>query len=150
MARGHRDEVDEVVFDGAGTARAAAGVLDAIAGADALVIAPSNPFVSIGPIVAVQEIRAALERRRVRCVAVSPLIGGRAVKGPADRMLSRMAGGTSPAHVSECYEGLIDALVVDEGDLPAQADVPLIGAPTLMTDRAAARALAEVVLEACR
>ena len=62
--------------------------------ADVIVIAPSNPYVSIGPILAVEEIRAALERRRVPCVAVSPLIGGRAVKGPADRMLARLAGGT--------------------------------------------------------
>ena len=62
------------------------------------------------------EIRDALARRRVPCVAVSPLIGGRAVKGPADRMLRRLAGGTSPAHVAGCLSGLIDALVVDEAD----------------------------------
>ena len=54
------------------------------------------------------------------CVAVSPLIGGRAVKGPADRMLARLAGGTSPAHVAGCYPGLIDALVLDEADAPAE------------------------------
>ena len=61
-------------------------------------------------------IRAALERRRVPCVAVSPLVAGRAVQGPADRMLARLAGGTTPAHVASCYAGLIDALVVDEAD----------------------------------
>ena len=81
-----------------------------------ILIAPSNPYVSIGPILAVAEIRAALERRTVPCVAISPLIGGRAVKGPADRMLARLAGGTSPAHVASCYEGLIDVLVIDESD----------------------------------
>ncbi len=73
--------------------------------ADVILIAPSNPYVSIGPILAVAEIRAALERRTVPCVAISPLIGGRAVKGPADRMLARLAGGTTPAHVASCYDG---------------------------------------------
>src|SRR6185437_6637358 len=94
----------------------APGVLEAIDAADLLLLAPSNPYVSIAPILAVQAIRDALEHRRVPCVAVSPLIGGRAVKGPADRMLARLAGGTSPAHVADCYPGLIDSLVVDEAD----------------------------------
>src|SRR6185312_10759595 len=116
VARGHRDEVDGVRFEGAADAQPAPGVLDAIAGADLLLVAPSNPYVSVAPILAVDEIRAALERRTVPCVAVSPLIGGRAVKGPADRMLARLAGGTEPRHVAGCYAGVIDAIVVDEAD----------------------------------
>ena len=123
-------------------------MLEALADADAIVVAPSNPYVSVGPILAVAAIREALASRRVRCVAVSPLIGGRAVKGPLDRMLTRMAGGTTPAHVAGCYDGLIDALVVDTADMPADGEVPLIATRTLMTDRAAARRLAEAVLEA--
>ncbi|HKI92834.1 MAG TPA: 2-phospho-L-lactate transferase, partial [Gaiellaceae bacterium] len=87
VARGHRDEVDAVRFEGAETAAPAAGVAEALARADLLLVAPSNPFVSVGPILAVAAIRDALASRRVPCVAVSPLIGGRAVKGPADRML---------------------------------------------------------------
>ena len=148
VARRHADEVDRVVIEGADTATAAPGVLDALATADAIVVAPSNPYVSIGPILAVPEIRRALEERRVCCVAVSPLIGGRAVKGPADRMLSRMAGGTAPENVAACYEGLIDALVIDEADATAEASVELVVTKTLMTDAAAAERLAEVVLEA--
>jgi LPPG:FO 2-phospho-L-lactate transferase len=148
VARGHVDEVDGVVVEEAETATPAPGVLDALAAAEAILVAPSNPFVSIGPILAVSEIRQALERRRVRCVAVSPLIGGRAVKGPADRMLSRMAGGTAPANVAACYEGLIDALVIDDADAPAEAPVELVVTRTLMTDAAAAQRLAEVVLSA--
>lgn len=148
VARGHADDVDGVSFDGADEAAAAPGVLEAIATADALLIAPSNPYVSIGPILAVGGLRAALGRRSVRCVAVSPLIAGRAVKGPADRMLSRMAGGTAPGHVAGCYEGLIDALVVDQSDLPADAPVPLLATRTLMSDREAARRLAEFALGA--
>jgi LPPG:FO 2-phospho-L-lactate transferase len=147
VARGHRDEVDCVDFEGAEGARAAPGVLDAIAAAELLLVAPSNPYVSIWPILAVAAIRESLVGRRVRCVAVSPLVGGRAVKGPADRMLSRMAGGTAPKHVTDCYEGLIDALVIDESDAPADAAVPLLATSTLMTDRAAARRLAEFTLE---
>ena len=82
------------------------------------------------------------------CVAVSPLVGGRAVKGPADRMLARMAGGTTPAHVAACYEGLIDALVVDESDPFSPLAVRRIATRTLMTDLEASRRLALAVLEA--
>jgi LPPG:FO 2-phospho-L-lactate transferase len=150
VARGHRDEVDAVHLAGAPEATPAPGVLDALAGADVILIAPSNPYVSIGPILAVEEIRAALERRSVPCVAVSPLIGGRAVKGPADRMLSRLAGGTTPWHVASCYEGLVDALVVDEEDSPAELPpgVRAVVTRTLMTDADAARRLAAAALDA--
>ena len=144
VARGHRDEVDGVRFEG--SAAPAAGVLEAIEAADAILIAPSNPYVSIWPILAVQPIRAALASRRVPAVAVSPLIGGRAVKGPADRMLARMAGGTTPAHVASCYEGLIDALVVDEADPTGPLAVRRVVTHTLMTDLAASRRLAETAL----
>jgi LPPG:FO 2-phospho-L-lactate transferase len=149
VARGHLDEVDAVRFDGAATAAPAPGVVEALAAADLLVIAPSNPYVSIAPILAVAAIRSALEVRRVPCVAVSPLIGGRAVKGPADRMLARLAGGTSPRHVARCYAGLIDALVVDEADaddLDGLGDVRAVVTRTLMSGAAARRRLAEVVL----
>jgi LPPG:FO 2-phospho-L-lactate transferase len=147
VARRHEDEVDAVVYDGAERASAAPGVIEAIDAADALVFAPSNPYVSLGPILAVEAIRAAVAARRVRCVAVSPLIGGRSVKGPLDRMLTRMAGGTTPAHVTQCYKGLLDTLVIDAADAPAEADVPLVVTETLMEDRASSRRLAEKVLE---
>jgi LPPG:FO 2-phospho-L-lactate transferase len=150
VGRGHRDEVDAVHYAGAPEARPAPGVLDALAAADAILLTPSNPYVSIGPILAVEGIRAALAARRVPCVAVSPLIGGRAVKGPADRMLARMAGGTTPAHVAAPYEGLIDALVVDEAD-EADAGIPgirTVVVPTLMRDVEAARRLAAAALDA--
>jgi LPPG:FO 2-phospho-L-lactate transferase len=153
VARGHRDEVDAVEFRGGDGARAAPGVVEALERADLIVLAPSNPYVSVGPILAVRELRAALERRRVPAVAVSPLVGGRAVRGPADRMLARLAGGTSPAHVAGCYPGLIDALVFDEADA-ADADavsdlgVRPIVTRTLMRDGEARRRLAEAALEA--
>ena len=149
VARGHRDEVDGLRFEGAEDATAAPGVLDALAVADVILIAPSNPYVSVWPILAVAAIRGALAQRAVPCVAVSPLIGGRAVKGPADRMLARMAGGTSPAHVTDCYKGLIDAIVVDEADgdeLDGLGDVRPIVTRTLMSDEDARRRLVEAAL----
>jgi LPPG:FO 2-phospho-L-lactate transferase len=150
VARGHRDDVDAIHYAGSPEARPAPGVLDALAAADVILVAPSNPYVSIAPILAVSEIRSALEHRTVPCVAVSPLIGGRAVKGPADRMLQRLAGGTTPAHVASCYAGLIDALVFDEADAPADLGrgVRSVATHTLMTDLEASRRLAAVALDA--
>jgi LPPG:FO 2-phospho-L-lactate transferase len=148
VGRGHRDEVDAVHYAGAPEARPAPGVLESIADADVILLAPSNPYVSIGPILAVDAVRRALETRTVPCVAVSPLVGGRAVKGPADRMLARLAGGTTPAHVASCYEGLIDVLVVDESDedVDLPAGIRPVVTRTLMTDLDASRRLAEVAL----
>jgi len=150
VARGHRDEVDAVHYAGAPEAAPAPGVLDALRGADVILIAPSNPYVSIGPILAVAEIRAVIEDRSVPCVAVSPLVGGRAVKGPADRMLDRLAGGTTPAHVASCYAGLVDALVIDLADAPAELPhgIRPVVTRTLMTDLDAARQLAAAALDA--
>jgi len=150
VARGHRDEVDGVRFEGADAAEPAPGVLDGLGRADVIVVAPSNPYVSVGPILAVAELRSALANRRVPAVAVSPLIGGRAVKGPADRMLIRLAGGTTPAHVASCYAGLIDALVLDRADADALdgLDVRPIVTDTLMRDADARRRLAEAALDA--
>jgi len=147
VARGHRDEVDGVRFEGAEAARPAPGVLEALEAADLIAIAPSNPFVSVGPILAVAGIREALEARSVPAVAVSPLIGGEAVRGPAARMLARMAGGTSPAHVAGRYDGLIDALVIDEADAEADAGVRTIATRTLMDDAEGRRRVGEAVLE---
>ena len=148
VLRGHRDEPDGFRFEGAEAAGPAPGVLEALAEADLLLLAPSNPHVSIWPILAVREIREALAARRVPCIAVSPLVGGRAVKGPADSMLARLAGGTSPAHLASCYPGLIDALVVDEADandLDGLTVRPIV-TKTLMTDADARRRLAEAAI----
>ena len=153
VARRFEDEVDGIRYVGAEAARPAPGVIAAIEAADLLLITPSNPYVSIEPILAVPGIRRALEERRVPCVAVSPLIGGKAIKGPADRMLQRLAGGTSAAHVAGCYAGLIDALVLDEADTDDAPAVAALGVTpvvtrTLMRDPDTRRALAEAALGA--
>ncbi len=147
VARKHTDEVDDVSYKGAAEARPAPGVLEALAEAEAIILAPSNPYLSIWPILAVPEIREAMRSRAVRCIAVSPLVGGKAVSGPLDRMLLRMAGGTTPGDLARCYDGLIDALVIDESDAPAEADVELVATKTVMHDRESARMLAKTVLE---
>ena len=145
VGRAHRDEVTGVRYEG--DAHAAPGVLEALEAADLIALAPSNPYLSIAPILAIDEIRAALETRRVPAIAISPLIAGRTVKGPADRMLARFAGGTGPSQVAQCYKGLIDALVIDEADDPGELGVTPIVTRTLMTDAAARRRLAEAVLD---
>ncbi len=150
VARGHRDEVDAVRYEGSAEARPAPGTVEAIEAADLILFAPSNPYVSIGPILAVAKIEDAIRRRTAPAVAVSPLIGGRAVKGPADRMLARLAGGTSPAHVASCYGDLIDVLVLDEADAHDVENLAVrpVVTKTLMSDREARRRLAEAVLAA--
>ncbi|CAN5202547.1 2-phospho-L-lactate transferase [soil metagenome] len=153
VARAHRDPVDRVRYEGASDSRPAPGVLEALHEADLILIAPSNPFVSIGPILAVERIRSALERRRVPCVAVSPLIGGKAVRGPAAGMVQRLQGGTTPGHLAQCYPGLIDALVIDEADADdaealAAAGVRPVMTQTLMRDAPTRRRLAEAALDA--
>jgi LPPG:FO 2-phospho-L-lactate transferase len=148
VGRRHTDEVDDVRYEGAEDSGPAPGVLEALAAADAILFAPSNPYLSVGPILAVRAIREAIERRTARSVAVSPLAGGKAFSGPLDRMLSRMAGGTAPRHVAACYLGLIDALVVDEADAGAEAPIELAVTSTRMHDRDSERRLAEVALEA--
>jgi LPPG:FO 2-phospho-L-lactate transferase len=153
VTRAHRDPVDRVRFEGAAYARAAPGVLEALLDADVILIAPSNPYVSIDPILAVERIRRAIERRRVPCVGVSPLIGGRAVKGPAASMLQRLQGGTGPAQVADCYSGLLDALVFDEADAGAADAVAELGVRpvvtrTLMSNADTRRRLAETALDA--
>ena len=102
VRRQHGVAVSAVRFDGADTARPAPGVLEAIEAADTIVVAPSNPIVSIGPVLAVPGVRDAVERRRDRTVAVSPIIAGAALKGPADRLMQRarargLRGGRGPA-----------------------------------------------------
>jgi len=155
VGRRSRDPVDGVRFDGASSAKPAPGVLEAIDRSSVVVIAPSNPYISIWPILAVQAIRHTVQHKRTPVVGVSPVIGGKAVKGPADQMLKRLAGGTSPAHVARCYPGLLDALVIDQADAAGAEGLEAVHVRphltrTLMKDKRTARLLAESVLEAAR
>jgi len=132
---------------------APAAVAPPLGAADAVVIAPSNPLVSIGPILAVPGIRRALARRRLRTAAVSPLVGGRAVRGPLHRMLHGLGLEVSPAGIARLYRGLVGLLVLDHVDRAWAPRVEALGlravvTDTLMRSPAHAARLAGVVLRA--
>ncbi|HET6663153.1 MAG TPA: 2-phospho-L-lactate transferase [Acidimicrobiales bacterium] len=147
----HAVPVAAVRFAGVASARPAPGVLEAIAGADTVVVAPSNPIVSIGPVMAVPGIRDAVTARRDDVVAVSPLVGGRALKGPADRLLRELGHEDSVVGIARLYAPFVGALVIDEADGDLADDVRAAGlrcvvTDTIMRDPAAAAALCQVVL----
>lgn len=113
--------VTKIWYDG--NATASNDVIEAFDNADAIVICPSNPLLSIDPILAVGNLRDRLRQRHVPCVAVSPLIQGKAVKGPADKLMQELGFEASNNGINAFYEGLIDALVVEKGDRPSQQGV---------------------------
>jgi LPPG:FO 2-phospho-L-lactate transferase len=127
VIRGHRDEVAGLDFIGSEDAMPAPGVVEAIEGADVVVIAPSNPPLSIWPILAVGDIGAAVARHD-RVVAISPLFGGAPLKGPADRVLASLGFGPGNRGVTGAYAGLLSDFVIDVGDT---ADVELLAVPGL-------------------
>ena len=151
----HDVEVAGVRFDGAEAAPPAPGVAEAIAEAEILVLAPSNPVVSLGPPLAVKDIHSAIVDRIAEgrpVVAISPLIAGRALKGPADRLLAEMGGEASSAGIVRWYEGLIDTLVIDEADAADKAaveacDVRCVVTQTVMDTPEIAQSLAQTVLD---
>ena len=151
VQRHHSVPVTALRFDGAEAARPAPGVLAALATATRVVIAPSNPLVSIAPVLAVPGVREAVVARRADTVAVSPIIAGAALKGPADRLLRELGHESTVVGVARLYAPIAATLVVDEADAD-QVDaveaegIRCIVAPTIMRDAAAAAALGEVVL----
>lgn len=130
----HDVAVRDVVLAGIATARPAPGVLEALAGADAIVVCPSNPLVSIGPILAVPGVRAALAARRAVTVAVSPIVAGSALKGPADRMLTELGHEASVVGVARLYRDVAATLVIDEADAPLAGAVEAEGVRCVVTD----------------
>jgi LPPG:FO 2-phospho-L-lactate transferase len=142
-----------VRFDGAARAQPAPGVLDAIRDAETILLCPSNPVISIGPILAVPGLRELLRSRRDRVVGVSPIIGGRPVKGPADRLMGPLGIEVSCVGVAEAYRDLCATLVIDTADADAVPRIEALGvhavvADTLMRDERIAAALARDTLAA--
>ncbi len=132
VRRGARDPVREVVFDGEERARPAPGVLEAIAGADAVIITPSNPLVSIGPILAVPGLRDALRDTHAKVVAVSPIVGGATIKGPAAQMLRDQGLEASATAVARLYVsafGGLDAIVIDNVDAALAPEIEAMAVP---------------------
>lgn len=151
VRRRHSVAVRGVRFAGAETATPAPGVLDALATAEVVVICPSNPIVSIGPLLAVAGVRDAVVARRQRVVAVSPIVAGAALKGPADRLLRELGHEVSVVGVARLYAPLAATLVIDEADAALAPAVEAEGlrcavTRTVMTGPAEAAALAGAVL----
>ena len=134
VRRRQRDEVLGVDLVGIEDARTTDAVLEAVSGADVIVFCPSNPVVSLGPILSVPGMRAALAAAGAPKVAVSPIVGGRALKGPADRMLSSLGHEVSSAGVAALYEGLLDGMVVDRADGGQRGEIEGLGMRVLPTD----------------
>jgi LPPG:FO 2-phospho-L-lactate transferase len=134
VERQHNVRVSAVRFDGAAAATPAPGVLDALDDCDTIIIAPSNPIVSIGPVLAVPGIRDAVERRHDRTVAVSPIVAGAALKGPADRLMRELGHDPSVVGVARMYRSLASTLVIDEVDRDLASAVEAEGMQCIVTD----------------
>jgi LPPG:FO 2-phospho-L-lactate transferase len=153
VRRRQQDDVLEVALEGRESALPAPGVLEAIAEASAILLAPSNPIVSLGPILAVPGIREALAAAPARVVAVSPIVGGATIKGPADRMLRGLGHDVSPVGVARLFRDFLDAMVLDEVDAALAPAIAALGvepvvAPTIMRGPAEKRELARRALDA--
>ncbi len=147
-----RGRIRSIRYAGVRTARPAPGVLAAIERASTILLAPSNPFVSIGPILALPGVRPALRRSAAAVVGISPLIGGRPVKGPADRMMRALGHRPTPSGLARVYRDLLDGLVIDRRDEAFQARLRAAGlavavCDTLMPTASRAAAVARVALE---
>jgi LPPG:FO 2-phospho-L-lactate transferase len=151
VARKHDVAVTAVRFAGAEAARPAPGVLEALRGADTIVIAPSNPIISIGPILAVPGIRDELTARRDRVVAISPIVAGTAIKGPADRLMTDLGHEASVVGVARIYADIASALIVDVADsglvdAVEETGMRCVVAETVMSTPAIAAVLAETAI----
>jgi LPPG:FO 2-phospho-L-lactate transferase len=133
VRRGQRDEVLGIELRGIQDAGPTERVLAAIGGADAIVFCPSNPVVSVGPILALPGMTEALASTSAPKVAVSPIVGGRALKGPADRMLASLGHEVSATGVARMYAGLVDGMVVDRTDEEERAGIEALGMRVLVT-----------------
>ena len=140
-------QIEDVKLDGISSARPTAEVANAIAEADLIVIGPSNPVISIGPILAVPGIREAMMTATGPVVAVSPFVGGKVVKGPTAEFMQAVGRPTTAAGVAGLYEGLLDGMVVDIGDPdPPPEELQTLAAPILMDTAKARKRVARVVL----
>jgi LPPG:FO 2-phospho-L-lactate transferase len=153
VRRGARDPVLGVRFEGVEHARPSPGVIAAIESASKVIVCPSNPFISVGPILGVPGIRDALRSTRARLAAISPIVGGRAIKGPAARMMKSMNLRPAAVEVARLYQDFLDVFVLDEIDRKQASEVEALGIEpvvtnTIMSGVRERKALARRVLEA--
>jgi LPPG:FO 2-phospho-L-lactate transferase len=153
VARGARDDVKTVRYDGADQARPAPGVVEAIHGADAVIVCPSNPVASIRPILALRPIAEELRYRRDRSVGISPIVGGAPIRGMADRLMPAVGMELSAFGAAAAYQGLVDAFLIDERDarladrIRSDLGMRVAAVDTIMVDDSAAERLARAALE---
>lgn len=147
-----RPDVLDLAYEGACDAQANEAAIEAISKADIVVIAPSNPLMSIEPILQIGGIKAALANAKAPRIAVSPFVGGKALKGPADRMLRSLGHEPSTSFIANHYKGLIDTLVVEHTDVqtPFIDGVRIEGASTVMSSLEIKTTLAERLIELCQ
>ena len=157
VARRCAPEVSGLAFVGAEVAQPAPGLVEALGAKnlEAIVICPSNPLISVAPILAVEGLRAALEQAQAPLVAISPLVGGRALKGPAAKMMGELGLGSDALAIARFYAGLIDGLIIDTQDADQAGPIEALGiralvAPTVMTSLADRIALAGTALDFAR
>jgi LPPG:FO 2-phospho-L-lactate transferase len=148
-----RGTVERIELRGAQRARALPAALRALRTAAATILAPSNPFVSLGPILALAGVRETLAHSRRRVAAISPIVGGRTIKGPADRMLRGLGMAVSPVSIAKLYRDIVGVFVLDKIDRRYAGTIEQLGMRTLVTDTimttpSRAARLAEVVLRA--
>jgi LPPG:FO 2-phospho-L-lactate transferase len=151
VKRAGQDQVLGVEFVGADTAKPAAGVVEAIMNSERVIICPSNPIVSIGTILSISGVREAMRKTGAKKVAVSPIVGGAPIKGPADKLLRGLGVEVSAFGVAKLYSDFLDAIVIDTVDAAEKSQIEALGikvtiANTLMKDLASKTALADIVL----
>ena len=134
VRRACRDDVRDVQFRGADRARPTLGVLEALTDADQVIVAPSNPVVSIGAILAVPGIRETLQRRKRPVIAISPIVAGAPLKGPADKFMRHRGVEVSPRGVAQLYRDFLDRLVLDYADKELVDDIASMGIEAVATN----------------
>ncbi|MDH5376020.1 MAG: 2-phospho-L-lactate transferase [Candidatus Bathyarchaeota archaeon] len=134
VKRGTKDEVTDVLFEGAEKAKPAPGILEAIKEAERVVICPSNPILSIAPILSISMIRDQLRNTDAYVIGVSPIVGGKAIKGPADRIMTSMGLEASAYGVAKYYEDFLDHLVIDKADEHQKDRIKELGVKVTITD----------------
>jgi LPPG:FO 2-phospho-L-lactate transferase len=142
--------VSRIRFEGSEAAVPAPGVLDAIGEAEAILIAPSNPYLSVDPVLAVPGVREALRDARAPVIAVSPIIGGKAVKGPTAKLMAELGITPDNDAIAAHYAGILDGLVIDAGDAAPAGGFPVARTDTLMTTIADRQRVAQVALDLAR
>lgn len=134
VKRGFQDEVKDIIYRGIEKAEPANGVIEAIMDADGVIICPSNPIVSIGTIISIKGVREALRETKAKIIGVSPIIGGTAVKGPADKMLKGLGLESSAYSVAELYRDFLDVFVIDKVDINLKDRIEKLGITVYVTN----------------